>query len=170
AESLGKRYDLKGREIYVGQTPVKALGTTDQHSQIQLYTEGPNDKVITFLSVEHFEHDYTIPNLHPEQEDISYLGGKKLSELLNAERLATEIALCKSGRPNANLIFPGIDAENLGAAIMMYEIQTVFTGKLLNINPLDQPGVETGKIATFALMGKKGYDKEREEIADYTKS
>jgi glucose-6-phosphate isomerase len=169
AESLGKRYDLKGREIYVGQTPVKALGTTDQHSQIQLYTEGPNDKVLTFLSVEHFQHDFTIPNLHPDQEDISYLGGKKLSELLNAERLATEIALCKAERPNCNLIFPKIDAYNLGAAIMMYEIQTVFTGKLLNINPLDQPGVETGKIATFALMGKKGYDKEREEISQYNK-
>lgn len=167
AESLGKRYDLKGREVFVGQTPVKALGTTDQHSQIQLYTEGPNDKVLTFLTVENFMHDYTIPNLHPEFEDISYLGGKKLSELLNAERLATEIALCKAERPNCNLIFPEINAENLGAAIMFYEIQTVFTGKLLNIDPLDQPGVETGKIATFALMGRKGYDKEREEIATY---
>jgi len=169
AESLGKRFDLKGREIFVGQTPVKALGTTDQHSQIQLYTEGPNDKVLTFLTVEKFKHDFVIPNLHPELEDISYLGGKKLSELLNAERLATEIALCKAERPNCNLIFPEINAYNLGAAIMMYEIQTVFTGKLLNINPLDQPGVETGKIATFALMGRKGYDKEREEIAQYSK-
>ncbi len=167
AESLGKRYDLKGREIFAGQTPVKALGTTDQHSQIQLYTEGPNDKVLTFITVENFKHDYLIPNLHPELEDISYLGGKKLSELLNAERLATEIALCKAGRPNCNLIFPEINAQNLGAAIMLYEIQTVFTGKLLNIDPLDQPGVETGKIATFALMGKKGYEKEREEIAKY---
>ncbi len=169
AESLGKRFDLKGREIFVGQTPVKALGTTDQHSQIQLYTEGPNDKVLTFLTVERFHHDYIIPDLHPELEDISYLAGKKLSELLNAERLGTEIALCKAERPNCNLIFPELNAYNLGAAIMMYEIQTVFTGKLLNINPLDQPGVETGKIATFALMGKKGYDKEREEISRFNK-
>ncbi|MDI3503834.1 MAG: glucose-6-phosphate isomerase [Candidatus Cloacimonadota bacterium] len=167
AESLGKRYDLRGREIYVGQTPVKALGTTDQHSQIQLYTEGPNDKVITFLSVEHFQHDYVIPNIHPDREEVSYLGGKKLSELLNAERLATEIALCKAGRPNANLIFPELNAQNLGAAIMMYEMQTVFTGKLLQINPLDQPGVEAGKIATYALMGKNGYQKELAEIKNY---
>ncbi len=145
AESLGKRKDIKGREIYVGQTPVKALGTTDQHSQVQLYTEGPNDKVFTFLTVEHFKHDYTIPNLHPDREEVNYLGGKKLSELLNAERLATEIAL------------------------MLYEIQTVFTGKLLCINPLDQPGVEAGKIATYALMNKKGYDQERNEIEQYKK-
>lgn len=167
AESLGKRYDKTGREIFVGQTPVKALGTTDQHSQIQLYAEGPNDKIITFLTVEKFKHDYTIPNLHPDREEVSYLGGKKLSELLNAERFATEIALTKAQRPNANLVFPEINAENLGEAIMMYEIQTVFTGKLLNIDPLDQPGVEAGKIATYALMGKAGFDVQRAEIDSY---
>jgi len=169
AESLGKRHDLKGREIFVGQTPVKALGTTDQHSQVQLYTEGPNDKVFTFLTVENFKHDYIIPNLHPDREEVSYLGERKLSELLNAERFATEIALTKAGRPNCNLVFPQIDAYHLGQFIMLYEIQTVFTGKLLHINPLDQPGVEAGKIATYALMGKAGFDKERAEIEQYKK-
>jgi glucose-6-phosphate isomerase len=169
AESLGKRHDLKGREIFVGQTPVKALGTTDQHSQVQLYTEGPNDKVFTFLTVESFKHDYTIPNLHPEREEVSYLGDRELSELLNAERFATEIALTKAGRPNCNLVFPQIDAYHLGQFIMLYEIQTVFTGKLLHINPLDQPGVEAGKIATYALMGKAGFDMERAEIEQYKK-
>ncbi|CAO81586.1 glucose-6-phosphate isomerase [Candidatus Cloacimonas acidaminovorans] len=169
AESLGKRKDIKGREIYVGQTPVKALGTTDQHSQVQLYTEGPNDKVFTFLTVEYFKHDYTIPNLHPDREEVNYLGGKKLSELLNAERFATEIALSQAMRPNANIVFPQIDAYHLGQFIMLYEIQTVFTGKLLCINPLDQPGVEAGKIATYALMNKKGYDQERTEIEQYKK-
>lgn len=167
AESLGKRHDVKGREVFVGQTPVKALGTTDQHSQVQLYTEGPNDKVFTFLRVENFKHDYVIPSLHPEREEVSYLGGKKLSELLNAERLATEIALTKAHRPNCNIVFPAINEFHIGEFIMMYEIQTVFTGKLLHIDPLDQPGVEAGKIATYALMGKAGYDKERAEIQEY---
>lgn len=169
AESLGKRYDRKQRQIYVGQTPVKALGTTDQHSQVQLYTEGPNDKVFTLIQVQRFKHDYKIPNLHPEREEVSYLGGKMLSELLNAECFATEIALTKAGRPSCMLTFPEISERYLGQAIMMYEIQTVFTGKLLNIDPLDQPGVEAGKIATYALMGKSGFDKEREEIELYKK-
>ncbi len=169
AESLGKRKDIKGRDIFVGQTPVKALGTTDQHSQVQLYSEGPNDKVFTFLTVESFKHDYTIPNLHPDRDEVSYLGGKKLSELLNAERFATEIALSSAMRPNCNIIFPQIDEYHLGEFIMLYEIQTVFTGKLLHINPLDQPGVEAGKIATYALMGKAGFDKERAEIEHYKK-
>ena len=170
AESLGKRHNAKGREVFVGQTPVKALGTTDQHSQVQLYTEGPNDKVFTFLGVENFKHDYVIPNLHPERGEVSYLGGKKLSELLNAEWLATEIALTKAHRPNCNIVFPAIDEFHIGEFIMMYEIQTVFTGKLLHIDPLDQPGVEAGKIATYALMGKAGYDKERAEIQEYLKA
>jgi len=64
---------------------------------------------------------------------------------------------------------PELSERYLGQAIMMYEIQTVFTGKLLNINPLDQPGVEAGKIATYALMGKQGFDKEREEIETFKK-
>ena len=70
-------------------------------------------------------------------------------------------------RPNANLVFPVLDEYHLGEFIMLYEIQTVFTGKLLNINPLDQPGVEAGKVATYALMNKKGFDQERAEIDQY---
>ncbi|PKN79609.1 MAG: glucose-6-phosphate isomerase [Candidatus Cloacimonetes bacterium HGW-Cloacimonetes-1] len=167
AESLGKRFDRKGKEVFVGQTPVKALGTTDQHSQIQLYAEGPNDKVLTFLTVEKFKHDYIIPDLHPDREEVNYLGGKKLSVLLNTERTATEIALTKAGRPNANIILPSLDEESIGEFIMLYEIQTVFTGKLFHIDPLDQPGVEAGKIATYAMMGKPGFERELSEITAY---
>ena len=164
AESLGKKYNLNNEEVFVGQTPVKALGTTDQHSQVQLYREGPNDKVTTFLTVDNFKHDYNIPLIYPDRDEVNYLGGQNLSKLLNTERLATEIALSKSDRPNCNITFPKINEKNLGEFIMLYEIMTVFTGALLEIDPLDQPGVEEGKIATYALMGKKGYDKEREEI------
>ncbi len=167
AESLGKRYNRKGKEVFAGQTPVKALGTTDQHSQVQLYTEGPNDKVFTFLTVEKFKHDYLIPNVHPDRDEVNFLADKPLSRLLNTERLATEIALTRAGRPNANLVFPELNEFTLGQFIMMYEVQTVFTGKLLDIDPLDQPGVEAGKIATYALMGKAGFDRELASIESY---
>jgi glucose-6-phosphate isomerase len=167
AESLGKRYDLNGREIHVGQTPVKALGATDQHSQVQLYVEGPHDKVVTFLTVEKFPFDYTIPTLYTEREEIAYLGGKTLGELLNNERLATEIALVEAGRPNCNIVFPELNEHALGEFIFLYEVQTVFTGKLLHINPIDQPGVEAGKNATYALMGKPGYEQRAREIREY---
>ncbi len=168
AESLGKRYNLNGEEVFVGQTPVKALGTTDQHSQVQLYREGPNDKVFTFLEVESFKHDFDIPLIYPERREVNYLGNQPISRLLNQERLATEIALCMSDRVNCNIIFPEINEQNLGEFIMLYEIMTVFTGALLEINPLDQPGVEDGKIATYALMGKEGFDSERDDIKVYT--
>lgn len=158
AESLGKRKDIKGRDVYVGQTPIKALGSTDQHSQVQLYVEGPMDKVFTFLKIENFSHDFIIPNIHPDRDEVNYLGGKRLSELLNAEALATSLALTKVGRPNCTITFPRLNEYHLGEFIMMYMVQTVFTGKLLHINPLDQPGVEAGKNACYALMGKKGYE------------
>ncbi|OQY39196.1 MAG: glucose-6-phosphate isomerase [Candidatus Cloacimonetes bacterium 4572_65] len=169
AESLGKKFNLKGEEVFVGQTPVKALGTTDQHSQVQLYREGPNDKVFTFLTVENFKHDYLIPHLYMDRDEVNYLAGQSISTLLNTERLATEIALTKSQRANCNIMFPQINEENLGEFVMLYEIMTLFTGALLEINPLDQPGVEEGKIATYALMGKKGYTKEKEEIEEMLK-
>lgn len=167
AESLGKKYDLNHRLVETGQTPVKALGTTDQHSQIQLYAEGPNDKVVTFITVENFKYDYHIPNLYPDRQEINYLGERKLSELLLAERLGTEIALTNAGRPNCNIIFPEINAENIGEFIYLYEMQTLIAGYFLNINPLDQPGVEAGKIATYAIMGKQGFKKEADQIQNY---
>ena len=167
AESLGKRHTVAGREVYVGQTPVKALGTTDQHSQVQLYAEGPNDKVHTFVVVKDFPHDYTIPDLFPQRDEVNYLAGQPLSRLLNTEALATEMALTRAGRPNCTLTFPTLDEYHLGEMIFLYEVQTVFTGKLLDINPLDQPGVEAGKVATYAMMGKKGYDEQRREANAY---
>ena len=121
AESLGKRYNRQGKEIFAGQTPVKALGTTDQHSQVQLYTEGPNDKVFTFLTVDKFKHDYIVPDIHPDRSEVSFLANKPISRLLNTERLATEIALTRTGRPNANIIFPELNEFTLGQILMLYE-------------------------------------------------
>ncbi len=169
AESLGKKHDDNGNIVYVGQTPIKALGATDQHSQIQLYAEGPNDKITTFLSVEQFDYDYKIPELFPDDDSVSYLGGKKISTLLNYEKIATEYALYRAGRPNCTISFPNLNEYYIGEFIFLYELQTVFTGYLFNLNPLDQPGVEAGKIATHALMGKKGLEQERAALDSYIK-
>ncbi|NOX89698.1 MAG: glucose-6-phosphate isomerase [Calditrichaeota bacterium] len=164
AESLGKRYDVNGKVVEVGQTPVKALGATDQHSQVQLYVEGPNDKVITFLEVENFEHNEQIHNHFSDIDEFNYFEGKTLGELLNAEKKATELALTNNQRPNLTVKFSEVSAENVGAFFFLLEAATAFAGGLLNINAFDQPGVEHGKIATYALMGRKGYERKRKEI------
>lgn len=157
AESLGKEQDNGGREVFTGFTPIKALGATDQHSQIQLYREGPNDKVIGLVAVEDFGSDVTIPT-GLGVEALQYLEGKKMSVLLNAERRATEFALLESLRPNYTIHFPRIDAHHVGEFIMLWQIATAYAGLMLNIDAYNQPAVETGKQATFGLMGRAGYE------------
>lgn len=159
AESLGKRFDVNGNVVEVGQTPVKALGATDQHSQVQLYVEGPNDKVITFLEVEKFEHNEPLHNHFPQIKEFDYFEGKTLGQLLNYEKQATELALTNNQRPNLTIKFSEVSPENIGAFFFLLEAATAFAGELLEINAFDQPGVEQGKIATYALMGRKGYEK-----------
>ena len=157
AESLGKRIDLDGNEIFAGATPIKALGATDQHSQVQLYREGPNDKVIGFVEVESFDEDITIPR-DLDVENLKYLQGQTLSTLLNAEKRATEYALIESRRPNFTIRFPKVDAHAVGQFIQLWQIATAYAGLLLNIDAYDQPAVETGKKATFGLMGRAGFE------------
>ncbi|MGE5612421.1 MAG: glucose-6-phosphate isomerase, partial [Bacillota bacterium] len=165
AESLGKQNGLKKKSIFTGQTPVKALGTTDQHSQVQLYREGPNDKVITFLEVERFEQKLTIPESMKQVEAIKYLAGSSFQTLINSEKLGTEYALLESQRPTTTVLFPRISAETIGQFIYLYEVATSYMGALLEINTYDQPAVQLGKDATYALMGKAGFDDLRKKIA-----
>jgi glucose-6-phosphate isomerase len=157
AESLGKEKDRDGDTVHTGFTPIKALGATDQHSQVQLYREGPNDKVFCFLEVGRFAHDVTIPR-GLGVEALAYLEGKSMGGLLNAEKRATEYALLESRRPNMTIRFPQVDARHVGEFILLWQVATAYAGLMLNIDAYDQPAVETGKKATFGLMGRAGYE------------
>ena len=165
AESLGKAIDRNGQPARVGQTPVKALGATDQHSQVQLYMEGPYDKLINFIAVERYAETAPIPTAYPDLEGVSYLGGHTMAELIQAEQQATAIALSEAGQPNITHIFPEINAFTLGQFFMLMEMQTAIAGELFNINAFDQPGVEAGKINTYALLGRRGFEERRAAIA-----
>ena len=164
AESLGKNKTLSGEDCNVGQTPVKALGVTDQHSQVQLYAEGPYDKVITFLSLGKYQYETVIPHGCEDIPDVGFLGGHTMEELIQAENKATAYALMQAGRMNYTVTLPELNAFTLGQLLFYFEMQTAYAGAMFNINTFNQPGVENGKIATFALLGKKGYDQKREEI------
>ncbi len=163
-ESLGKSVDNEGNEVFVGQTPVKALGVTDQHSQVQLYREGPFDKVITIIGVEKFRSTVTISEGCKDIPDVSFLSGHTMNKLINAERLATEYALQTAKRANYTLILPEINAFTIGQLLFLFELETAYCGAMLNINTFNQPGVEAGKNATYALFGKNGYENTKKEM------
>jgi glucose-6-phosphate isomerase len=156
AESLGKQG--------YGQTPVKAIGTIDQHSQIQLFREGPKDKIVTFIQVEKSLRDFKIPSDLPPE--ISYLSGYTLKEILDMELLGTRAALTKSKVPNLTITIDELNPYNLGMLIYIYELATGFTGYLYKINPFDQPAVEEGKNFAYGLMGRKGYEEKLREFKE----
>ncbi len=160
AESLGKQ---RGDGAHVGPTPIKALGVTDQHSQVQLYREGPNDKVITILAVEDFGVDVQVPPAPPGVEGLDYLAGQSLAKLYHAEREATEWALGFSKRPTTRITLPEVSARILGELLQMLMVTTAIAGEMLGIDTYNQPGVEAGKVATKALMGAEGPIEKPEE-------
>ena len=157
AESLGKEKNMNGERVNIGPTPVRALGATDQHSQIQLYNEGPNNKVISFIRVKDFDNTLEIPKIF-EYTGIGYLGGKTINELINAEADSTRVSLSDYSRPTVTITLPRVDAYHVAQLLYMLEVQTAIAGALYNINAFDQPGVEQAKNYTYALMGRVGYE------------
>jgi glucose-6-phosphate isomerase len=149
AESLGK--DGKG------STPHGAVGTTDQHSQVQLFMEGPQDKVIEIVEVENHPRDLPMPEAYEGLEGVGYLGGHTMAELLNVECDATRKALTEAGRPNSTIRLGTVSEVNLGYLFQALEVQTAIAGSLYGVNAFDQPGVEAGKQITYSRMGRPGY-------------
>ena len=167
AESLGKEFDIDGNRVNVGPTPIKALGATDQHSQIQLYNEGPNNKLITFIRVENFDTTLEIPKIF-EYTGIGYLGGKTINDLINAEADSTRVALSDYSRPTITISMDRINPYNLAQLLYMLEVQTAIAGELYHINTFNQPGVEQAKNYTYALMGRSGYEDSAQQLQEKT--
>jgi glucose-6-phosphate isomerase len=170
AESLGKEVDRAGKTVHSGQTPEAAVGVTDQHSVMQLYIEGPFDKVVTFLTVEEFTATVPIPSAFPQFPAVNYLGGHTLNKLIVAEQRATELALTQNGKPNCAIRMKRVDEETVGALLHLLEMQTAYAGELYNVNAFNQPGVELGKDYTYGLMGRKGFEAKRKAIEQASKT
>jgi len=124
AESLGKRFSLTGDVVESGPTPIKALGVTDQHSQLQLYIEGPHNKVIMFADVKNYQHEVPIPKDYSDIDGVGYLGGHTLNELIQSERRATEQALTNNKRPNFTITLPAVNAFTLGQLFFLLQVTT----------------------------------------------
>lgn len=167
AESLGK---IRPDGTSVGPTPLPALGATDQHSQVQLFMEGPADKTVTFVAVRGRETRGPIPSLYASVPDLAYLGGHTLGALLDIERRATAGALAARGRPNMTLTLDTVDPWHVGGLIFLLELATAYAGELYGVNAFDQPGVELGKRFTYGMMGRPGFEAAREEFAGLPQS
>lgn len=157
AESLGKTVNRAGQTVHFGPTPVIAMGPTDQHSQVQLYMEGPDNKLFTFLRVKSGQKDLTLPNPFPENEGVSYLANLSMQQILQAEQEATAAALTQAGRPTALLEIDQLNANQLGQLFYFFELATAYAGELFNLDVYNQPGVELGKKLMFQKLGRKGY-------------
>lgn len=154
AESLGKKESLDGRHknLFTGQTPVKALGVTDQHSQLQLYLEGPNDKIITVLEEKTFKQRMPIPRGPAGVQGVGYLRGKTMNRLIESECRATVDALRDAQRPVIRVTLPTVNANTVGQLLYMLEVETAMAGRLFNVNAFDQPAVEAIKVFTRRYM------------------
>lgn len=160
AESLGKRKDRTGRDAFTGQTPVTALGPTDQHSILQLLMEGPFDKLVTFLALESFRATVTMPK-GGAAEPYPYLSGRTFDELLAYEREAVAASLAAEGRPSLTVRIDRLTPGSMGGLFFLYEAATAFAGGLYEIDAFDQPGVEAGKNITYGLLGRPGYEAQK---------
>jgi glucose-6-phosphate isomerase len=166
AESSGKKTSLKGKTVFAGQTPIKALGATDQHSQCQLYMEGPFDKVVNIIDVKKYRKEITIPDVFGDTAEMGYLCGKTINKLIQSEAIGTWGALIENNRMATRITLDAINEETIGAMFMFFMTATSFFCYLLDVNPYDQPGVELGKVITFDLMGRKGYEGKAKPVAE----
>ncbi len=145
AESIGKK-------LNTGITPVNALGATDQHSQSQLYNEGPNDKLIIFIEIEKFKSNPKIPNIKLHTKEFNFLKNKTFTKLLQTEKYALEQSLTENSRPNITIKIKKLDEESLGELFMLLECSTAFLGEFFKINAFNQPGVELTKNLTKKML------------------
>lgn len=144
AESLGK--DGKG------STPIRAVGTTDQHSQLQLYLNGPKDKLFHLITI---KRDGTGPEIHtPPREDLHYMQGKTLGDIMAAQQRATFETLVRNRCPVRLFELDQLTEREFGALIMHFTLEILFMSFLLEVNPFDQPAVEESKeLARQYLLG-----------------
>jgi glucose-6-phosphate isomerase len=146
AESLGK-----GGE---GTSPVPALGPVDQHSQLQLFMDGPREIAVTVLRV---ATAGTGPVLDPAMAAVagqSIMGGKTVGDIVEAQAHAIADALAKAGRPVRAFDMPRLDERAIGALLMHFMLETILAGRLLGVDPFDQPAVELAKVLTRERLSR----------------
>lgn len=140
AESLGKQ----GK----GAQPVAAAGPVDQHSQMQLFLDGPSDKLLTVISVSAQGEGPRVPKRYSRDPLIGYLAGRTAGDLVSCQSRATAQTFIRNGRPVRAIAFDTLDDRAFGALLMHFMLETIVSGLMMDIDPFDQPAVEQGKALT----------------------
>ncbi len=154
AESIGKKSNNKGKEVNVGITPINALGATDQHSQNQLYNEGPNDKLFILIKVNQQGPELKIKNPYPDNPIVDYIKDLSFNKLIHTEMEGTIQSFNQNDRPNITIEINEVNEETIGQLFMLFEGSIAILGELFEINAFDQPGVELSKTLTKQLLLK----------------
>jgi glucose-6-phosphate isomerase len=165
--SLGKMLNRKGKAVHVGPSPVAAKGTFDQHGQMQLFCEGPFDKVVTFITVKNHGATLTAPASYPKIEALNHLQNADFTTIMDYGFWGTEQHITVAGRPNMTINLDVVDAANVGGLIYLLQLSTAMSAELYDIDPFDQPGVEHCKHASFAQFGRAGFEDLAKRIKDY---
>ncbi|MGE5417548.1 MAG: glucose-6-phosphate isomerase [Acidobacteriota bacterium] len=157
AESLGKLHSLSGEVVHSGTTPLACTGAIDQHSVLQMFKEGPADKVYGFIKIENMMVDTVLTDQFSSEKEYAYFKGHTVKEQLHLEQLTTEMSLYKAERPCYRVSVRDVSPAAIGGLFYLYEALTVWTAELMKIDPYDQPGVEEGKNMTYSLMGRSDH-------------
>ena len=150
AESLGKDG--------TGTTPIRAVGTVDQHSQLQLYLAGPADKMFTVVMLDCAGTGATVDATLAGDEALDYLRGRTMGDLMDAEQRATAETLARNGRPTRLIRLASLDEAEMGGLMMHFMLETIIAAHLLGVDPFDQPAVEEGKVLTRSYLAAMGGD------------
>ncbi len=167
AVSQGKMLNRKGKAVHVGPSPMASLGTSDQHGQMQLYCEGPFDKVVTFVTVKDHGAKAVAPATYPKIEAIQHLQNADFTTIMDYGYWGTEQHITAAGRPNMTIQLDVVDEANVGGLYYLLQLSTAMSAELYGIDPFDQPGVEHCKQATFSQFGRAGFEDLAKRIKEY---
>ena len=167
AVSLGKMLNRKGKAVHVGPTPSSCLGPSGLHGEMQLYAEGPFDKVTTFVRVRDHGPEICVPAVHGLDEAVDFCGGHPLASLIEHSYDTAAQDITASGRPNMTVILDDISPESIGCFCYMMQLSTVMSAELYGIDPFNQPGIDQGKQVLYGLMGRSGFEDKVTLIQQY---
>ncbi len=167
AVSLGKMLNKKGKAVHVGPGPASCVGPSACYGQLQLYLEGPYDKVTTFLVTKDHHADITAPVVTKAGEQLDFLSKASLATIIDQAYVGVAQTITASGRPNLTVILDDISPHSIGGLLFMLQLSTVMSAELYGIDPFDQPGIDSNKQAVYAQMGRSGFEDRATALAEY---